>query len=166
MVGIKVVSTGHTVPDKVVTNDDLSRVVDTNDEWIYSKTGIKERHFCENETNWELALKAADTAIERAGIDKSEIGMLIVATFTPDYATPSIACVLHEKWDLERIFRLLTLMLRVQDMYTDLKSQHHFFRTVKRDMLSLLEANRFPPVLTWRTEIHVYFLAMEQELPL
>lgn len=47
--------------------------------------------------------------------------MLIVATFTPDYATPSIACVLHEKWDSERIFRLLTLMLRVQDMYTDLK---------------------------------------------
>lgn len=47
MVGIKVVSTGHAVPDKVVTNDDLSRVVDTNDEWIYSKTGIKERHFCE-----------------------------------------------------------------------------------------------------------------------
>lgn len=121
MVGIKVVSTGHAVPDKVVTNDDLSRVVDTNDEWIYSKTGIKERHFCENETNWELALKAADIAIERAGIDKSEIGMLIVATFTPDYATPSIACVLHEKWDSERIFRLLTLMLRVQDMYTDLK---------------------------------------------
>ncbi|MBS6453809.1 MAG: hypothetical protein KH378_08830 [Butyrivibrio sp.] len=119
MVGIKVVSTGHAVPDKVVTNDDLSRVVDTNDEWIYSKTGIKERHFCENETNWELALKAADTAIERAGIDKSEI-----------------------------------------------ESQHHFFRTVKRDMLLLLEANRFPPVLTWRTEIHVCFLAMEQELPL
>ncbi len=100
MVGIKVVSTGHAVPDKVVTNDDLSRVVDTNDEWIYSKTGIKERHFCENETNWELALKAADTAIVRAGIDKSEIGMLIVATFTPDYATPSIACVLHEKMGL------------------------------------------------------------------
>ena len=100
MVGIKVVSTGHAVPDKVVTNDDLSRVVDTNDEWIYSKTGIKERHFCENETNWELALKAADIAIERAGIDKSEIGMLIVATFTPDYATPSIACVLHEKMGL------------------------------------------------------------------
>ena len=165
MVGIKVVSKGHAVPDKVVTNYDLSRVVDTNDEWIYSKTGIKERHFCENETNWELALKAADTAIERAGIDKSEIGMLIVATFTPDYATPSIACVLHEKMGLRTDIPSFDLNAACSG-YTDLKSQHHFFRTVKRDMLLLLEANRFPPVLTWRTEIHVYFLVMEQELPL
>lgn len=100
MVGIKIVSTGRAVPSKVVTNDDLSKIVDTNDEWIYSKTGIKQRHYCEEEMNWEIALKAANTAIERAGIDKSEIGLVIAATFTPDYATPSLACILHEKLGL------------------------------------------------------------------
>lgn len=101
MTGIRIVSTGRAVPNKVVTNDDLSKIVDTSDEWIASKTGIRQRYFTEGETNWELALKASEIAIERAGIDKSEIGLLIVGTFTPDYASPSVACILHEKLGLE-----------------------------------------------------------------
>ena len=78
MTGIQIVSTGRGVPGRVVTNDDLSKIVDTNDEWISSKTGIKQRYFCENESNVDLALEAAKKAIEGAGIDKSEIGVLIV----------------------------------------------------------------------------------------
>jgi 3-oxoacyl-[acyl-carrier-protein] synthase-3 len=100
MTGIQIVSTGRGVPGRVVTNDDLSKIVDTNDEWISSKTGIKQRYFCENESNVDLALEAAKKAIEGAGIDKSEIGVLIVATFTPDYACPSMSCILHEQLGL------------------------------------------------------------------
>ena len=100
MTGIQIVSTGRGVPGRVVTNDDLSKIVETNDEWISSKTGIKQRYFCENETNVDLALEAARKAIEGAGIDKSEIGVFIVATFTPDYACPSMSCILHEQLGL------------------------------------------------------------------
>lgn len=101
MSGIHIISTGRAVPEKVVTNDDMSQIVDTNDEWISTRTGIKQRHFCEeNERNWQLAVKAAEKAIENAGIDKSDIGLLIVATFTPDYATPSVACIVQRELEL------------------------------------------------------------------
>lgn len=100
MTGIQIVATGSAVPDKVITNEDLSRMVDTSDEWISTKTGIRQRHFCVDESNTDLAYAAAVRAINNAGIDKSEIGMLIVATFTPDYAAPSVSCILHERLGL------------------------------------------------------------------
>ena len=101
MNGLEILATGRGIPGNVVTNDDLSKIVDTNDEWISTRTGIKCRQFCgAEETNWQLALQAAETAIHHAKIDRKEIGLLIVATFTPDYATPSIACILQKELGL------------------------------------------------------------------
>ena len=73
MKGINIISTGKGIPGKIVTNDDLSKIVDTNDEWITSRTGIKQRNFCKEEKNWNLAYEAASKAIEKAGINKEEI---------------------------------------------------------------------------------------------
>lgn len=101
MVGIQLIATGRAMPKKEITNDDLSKIVDTNDEWISTRTGIKSRHFCEDEQNWQIALEAATKAIEKAGIEKSEIGILVVATFTPDYATPSVSCILQKELGLD-----------------------------------------------------------------
>ncbi|MCM1273554.1 MAG: ketoacyl-ACP synthase III [Clostridium sp.] len=98
--GLRIVATGHYVPDKVVTNDDLSKLVDTNDEWISSRTGIRRRHFVENESNLDLALNAARLALERSGIDKEELGVCIVATVKPDNLTPSMACLVQAKLGL------------------------------------------------------------------
>lgn len=100
MTGIDLVSTGRAIPGNIITNDDLSKIVDTSDEWITSRTGIKQRNFCKGEKNWNLAYEAASKAIDKAGINKDEIGLLIVATFTPDYQTPSVSCVLQEKLGL------------------------------------------------------------------
>lgn len=100
MKGINIISTGKGIPGKIVTNDDLSKIVDTSDEWISSRTGIKSRHYCENEENWNLAIRAAEMAIERAGIDRKDIGLLIVATFTPDNGVPSVACTLQKEMGL------------------------------------------------------------------
>lgn len=100
MLGIKIIGTGRCLPEKVVTNDDLSKIVDTNDEWISTRTGIKQRYHCVDELNWQLACGAAKKAIENSGIDKNQIGALIVATFTPDYATPSVACFLQRELGL------------------------------------------------------------------
>lgn len=78
--GLHIVGMGHYAPEHVVTNDDLSKIVDTNDEWISSRTGIRRRHFITEEKNQDMAIAAAKMAIEDAGIDKSEIGVVIVAT--------------------------------------------------------------------------------------
>ena len=98
--GLHIVGMGHYAPEHVVTNDDLSKIVDTNDEWISSRTGIRRRHFITEEKNQDMAIAAAKMAIEDAGIDKSEIGVVIVATIRPDHMTPSVACMVQKKLEL------------------------------------------------------------------
>lgn len=94
--GLKLVGFGHCVPKKVVTNDDLSKIVDTNDEWIRSRTGIAKRHFVENEKGYELATEAARMAIADAGIDTSMIGAVVYATVRAEYVTPANACLVQK----------------------------------------------------------------------
>lgn len=100
MKGIRIVSTGRALPEKIITNDDLSQFVETSDEWIVERTGIKQRYQCEEESTVSLALKAAEAAIAKAGIDKNDIGAVITATSTPDYIFPSVSCCLQEKLGL------------------------------------------------------------------
>lgn len=97
----KILATGRCLPERIVTNEELSRQVDTSDEWVYSRTGIRQRHFCENECGLDLALRAARTAMERAGLKAEDIGVCLVATFTPDYASPSAACLLQRELKLK-----------------------------------------------------------------
>ena len=93
----KFASVGAYVPKKKVTNFDLEKIVDTSDEWITKRTGIKERFFVEDEVTSDLATKAGEIAIKRAGLKSSDIDMVILATITPDYfAMPSTACVVAE----------------------------------------------------------------------
>jgi len=98
-------SIGAYVPSKILTNAELEVMVDTSDEWITKRTGIKERHIAaENETTSDMGVKAAEKAIERAGIDKSQIDMLICATISPDYfCMPSTATIIATKLGLEKI---------------------------------------------------------------
>ena len=94
---VKVLGTGSYLPPKVVTNDDLSKSLDTSDEWIYSHTGIHSRHIAEeDDCTSSMAAKAGKAALEAAGVSPEEIGLIIVATSTPDYATfPSTACLVQ-----------------------------------------------------------------------
>jgi len=96
--------TGSFTPEKVVTNDDMSRIVDTSDEWIRTRSGISERHFAEeSETTSAMATTAAERAIQAAGVDRSEIDLVIVATMTPDMPFPSTACLVQSKLGLGNI---------------------------------------------------------------
>jgi 3-oxoacyl-[acyl-carrier-protein] synthase-3 len=90
MFNSKITGLGYYVPENVVTNDDLSKVMDTSDEWIQERTGIKERrHVVKGEdTTTSMGVKAAKIAIERAGIDKDEIDFIVFATLSPDYYFP------------------------------------------------------------------------------
>ncbi|APA63384.1 3-oxoacyl-ACP synthase III family protein [Maribacter sp. 1_2014MBL_MicDiv] len=91
MYNSKIIGLGHYVPENVVTNDDLSKVMDTNDAWIQERTGIKERRHVvkgDGDTTTTMGVKAAKIAIERAGIDKDDIDFIVFATLSPDYYFP------------------------------------------------------------------------------
>ena len=92
MEGIKIIGYGHALPEKIVSNEDLSKMVDTSDEWISSRTGIKNRYVSEQETNAGLSLAAAKEAIADSGKKEEDLDLILLATVTPDYVTPSVAC--------------------------------------------------------------------------
>ncbi|MCA9586367.1 MAG: 3-oxoacyl-ACP synthase [Myxococcales bacterium] len=102
MAGFEVIGTGHYVPGPAVTNDALARVMDTSDDWIYQRSGIRQRHFCpEGKAASDMALEAAKRAIEAARISPKEIDYIIFATMTPDYIFPGSGAVLAAKLGLE-----------------------------------------------------------------
>ena len=93
-----ITSLGHYAPENVLTNADLAKIVDTNDEWIMSRTGIKERRILANgEPVSFMAVKAAEMCLSRRGISADEIDLIIVATVTPDMLFPPTACIVQEK---------------------------------------------------------------------
>lgn len=99
-----ITGTGAYTPTNVVTNDDMSKIVDTSDEWIRTRSGISERCFAaEGETTSDMAVAAAEKAISAAGIDRRDIDLIIVATMTPDMPFPSTACILQSKLGLGNI---------------------------------------------------------------
>ena len=89
-----ILGTGSCLPECVVTNDDYTKTLDTSDEWIFSRTGIKTRHIAKTETITELALEAAKLALEAANTDISEIGLIVSACITPYNLCPSLSCEL------------------------------------------------------------------------
>jgi 3-oxoacyl-[acyl-carrier-protein] synthase-3 len=96
MMRARIVGTGSAVPSKVLTNFDLEKMVDTSDEWITTRTGIKERHIAvDGEYTSTFATLAAERALEMAGVDAADIDLLIVATITPDFPFPATACVVQ-----------------------------------------------------------------------
>jgi 3-oxoacyl-[acyl-carrier-protein] synthase-3 len=95
---VKVIGTGSYIPKKVLTNDDLEKIVDTSNEWIITRTGISERHLAEdNETTSDLSSKAALKALKDANIKPEEIDLIIVATNSPDMIFPASACLVQDK---------------------------------------------------------------------
>ncbi len=106
MAGIHIHGTGSAVPEKIMTNEDLSNILDTSDEWIFSRTGIKKRHIKnENEAVHVFAVKAAKEAIESAkkrdpDFSENKIKLIITATMTSDYVFPSVSCIVQKELGL------------------------------------------------------------------
>ena len=98
MTHARIAGTGSYLPDKVLTNADLSRLVDTSDEWIHSRTGIRQRHIAvEGQTTGDLAHEAALRAMQAAGVTAGEIDLIVLGTTTPDIIFPSTACLLQHR---------------------------------------------------------------------
>lgn len=96
--GVGVLGTGSCLPEKVLTNFDLEKMVDTSDEWIIKRTGISERRIQEKgEPTYKLGIVAAKNALENSGISAEDLDLIIVTTETPDYLTPSMACIIQRE---------------------------------------------------------------------
>ena len=93
----KILGTGSYAPEHVVTNDDLSALVDTNDEWITQRIGVRSRHISETETNVDMAVKAAERALENAGISADELDLIIATTITGDTLSPGTGCMVQNR---------------------------------------------------------------------
>ncbi|MEZ4793179.1 MAG: beta-ketoacyl-ACP synthase III [Gelidibacter sp.] len=106
MYNSKIIGLGHYVPDNVVTNDDLSKMMDTNDEWIQERTGIQERRWAiegSGDTTSAMGVKAAKIAIERAGIDKDDIDFIVFATLSPDMYFPGPGVQVQHALDIKTV---------------------------------------------------------------
>ena len=99
MTNSRIAGLGYYVPENIVTNDDLAKNMDTSDEWIQERTGIKERRFAKKheETTTTMAKKAAEIAIERAGITKEDVDFIVFATLSPDYYFPGCGVLLQRE---------------------------------------------------------------------
>ena len=90
---MKILGTGSSLPKMQVTNDDLSKFLDTNDEWIFPRTGIKSRHIISSEKLEDLAVDAARKALDDAGVAAGELDMLICSNVVNEFITPSLSCI-------------------------------------------------------------------------
>lgn len=103
MTGIRILATGKAVPKREVTNDDMAKIVDTSDEWIKQRTGMSVRHHVsDGENHTMLAEQAARAAIEKSGIGKEDVGVVIVCTVSADYYSPSAACLIQGRLGLKK----------------------------------------------------------------
>ena len=145
----RILSTGGYLPDNIVTNVDLEKKVDTTDEWIYTRTGIRERRVAaENELTSDLAVKAALKAIDSAGLDAQDIDLLIVATTTPDLVFPSTACLVQERlgirncpaFDIQAVCAGFVYALDVADK---------FIKTGSATRALVIGAETFSRIIDW-----------------
>lgn len=97
MIRTRLIATAASAPKQVITNDDLSKIVDTSDEWITQRTGIKQRRISSGENTSELVIDVAKQLLSRASVLPEKIDLIIVASVTPDYGTPSLACMVQKE---------------------------------------------------------------------
>jgi len=140
---------GSYLPDQIVTNDDLSKRIDTSDEWIVARTGIRQRHIAPPEqTTSDLALKAAERALEHAGIPASEVDILILATTTPDQTFPATATKVQTRlgmtngaaFDLQAVCSGFIYALSVGD---------NFIKAGQAETVVVIGAETFSRILDW-----------------
>ena len=102
MNGITILSTGRYIPEDCIANEDFTKFVETSDEWIRTRTGIATRHFANGEPTWYMGAMAAKAALERESIAPEQIDLLLVSCCTPDYLTPSVACMIQRELGLKK----------------------------------------------------------------
>ncbi len=146
--GVKIVSTGSYVPDRVLTNFDLEGMVDTSDQWITTRTGIKERRISEGETTSDMAVEAALKALEGKA-DPEEIELIVVATATPDAFFPSTACKVQAKLENRKAIAF-DISAACTGFIYGLFVADSIMRTREVKKALVIGAERFSKIVDWK----------------
>ncbi len=142
-------SVGAYVPERVMTNRDLEKIVDTTDEWITSRTGIKERRIAaDDEATSDLGAKAARIAMERAGVTAEEIDFIIVATITPDMPFPSTACLIQQKIGAHRA-AAVDIEAACSGFIYGLEIGQQFIMSRTYDCVLVIGAEKLSSIIDW-----------------
>lgn len=150
MIYSRIIGTGSYLPEKVLSNRDLEKFVDTSDEWIVSRTGIRQRHIAaEQQMTSDLALKASEQAIAAAGIDKHEIDLIIVATSTPDMIFPGTACIVQDKLGIKNGAAFDVQAVCAGFVYA-LATADKFIRSGANKCALVIGAEVFSRILNWQ----------------
>ena len=146
----RIIGTGGYLPEKILTNHDLAQMVDTSDEWVFSRTGIRERHIvAENQSTSDLAFEAAQRAIEMAGVDPQSIDLIIVATTTPDFVFPSTACILQEKLGIKSGGPAFDIQAVCSGFVYALATADQFIRGGQSKCALVVGAETFSRIMDW-----------------
>ena len=150
MIFTRIVGTGSYLPERVVTNRDLEKIVDTNDEWIVSRTGIRERHFAADDQNAsDLAVEACKRAMHAAHVHADEIDLIIVATSTPDMVFPSTACILQDKLGIKHSVAFDLQAVCAGFVYA-LATADKFIRSGSSKCALIVGTEVFSRILNWK----------------
>lgn len=145
-----IIGTGSYVPERVLTNDDLSRMVDTSDEWITTRTGIKERHIAApDETTSDMAAAAGGRALAAAGVKPEDLDLIIVATVTPDMFFPSTACLVQKKigaWNAV----CFDISAACSGFLYALQTARHYINTGNRTTALVIGAEKLSSLINWK----------------
>jgi len=145
-----IVGTGSYIPKRVLTNADLEKMVDTSDEWITTRTGIKERRIVDkDEAASDLAYKASIKAMEAANIKPEELDMIIVATITPDMIFPATACVLQKKLGVRKI-AAFDLEVACSGFLYGISIASQFIATGMYDTILIVAAEALSKIVDWQ----------------
>ena len=142
-----VLGTGSYIPPKVVTNDDLATFLETSDEWIRERTGIRQRHVCETESTCDLAYEAAVAAMAQSGVKPEELDMILCATISGDFATPSVACVVQKR--LGAVCPAMDLNAACSGFLFLLDTAAGFFARGRVKKMLVIGAERISRLLDW-----------------
>ncbi|MBE6413887.1 MAG: ketoacyl-ACP synthase III [Verrucomicrobiaceae bacterium] len=141
--------TGSYVPEKIVTNDDIAKVVDTSDEWIFERSGIRRRHFSVNESASDMAVKSAKEALESAGVSPQDIDLVIVTTVTPDMMFPSTACLLQAKLGIRNNIPCFDLEAACTGFVYGMEVATSMMQSGKYKNALVVSTERLNPLLNW-----------------
>lgn len=143
----RIISTGSYVPEKIVTNDDLAGMVDTSDEWITQRVGVKKRHIATSETTSDLAYKAAEKALKNGGTSPGEIDMIICATITAEYKAPNLACMVQKQ--IGASCPAMDINSACSSFIFALDTAAGFFSRGKAKKILIIGAERISGILDW-----------------
>ncbi len=149
MIYSRITGTGSYLPEKVLTNKDLEKMVDTTDEWIFERTGIRERHIVEMESASDMAEHAARRALEMAGKKPEDVDLIIVGTSTPDLVFPSTACLLQSNLGIRNGGAAFDVQAACSGFVFALSVADKFIRTGTSKCALVVGAEAMSKILDW-----------------